>query len=218
MPAAGPYFMHRVLPVCLALAACVFAGSARAADEVGGFQIDQSAQHLSDAEMASLHAQLGIVDAVGLPPPVLTALKTTPIVVAPELRGNPGIFAVRNGVGAVYVRPMMLAPDKPILLHELLHAYHFKVLGIDRPEVRQAYAHARRADVFPVRFQGAHFLENEKEFFAVTATLYLFGDIQQPPFSCTALDKLDKDYVAFLSAQFGAHECNGGHGGTRPTE
>ena len=49
-------------------------------------------------------------------------------------------------------------------------------------------------DAFPARFQSSHFLENGKEFFAVTGTLYLFGDIQQPPFSCAALDKLDADY------------------------
>ena len=41
----------------------------------------------------------------------------------------------------------------------------------------------------------------------MTATLYLFGDIQQPPFSCAALAKLDRDYLGFLNAQFGPHRC-----------
>lgn len=188
-------------------AALVLSAGAMAA-EYHGFQIDDSAQQLAPEARASLQAQLDIVDAVGLPPQVVAALKQTPIVVDPGLRGNPGIFAVRGGTGAVYVRPVVFAPNKPILLHELLHAYHFKVLHMDNPEIQQAYLHARQSDAFPARFQSAHFLENGKEFFAVTGTLYLFGDIQQPPFACAALAKLDPDYLAFLAAQFGPHSCH----------
>jgi hypothetical protein len=82
------------------------------------------------------------------------------------------------------------------------------VLHLDRPEIQQAYQHARQDGVFPARFQSTHFLENGKEFFAVTGTLYLFGDIQQPPFSCAALARLDAAYLAFLSEQFGPHACH----------
>jgi hypothetical protein len=41
----------------------------------------------------------------------------------------------------------------------------------------------------------------------VTGSLYLFGDIQQPPFRCEALASLGADYLAFLAAQFGPHQC-----------
>ena len=188
-------------------AACALWMTASAAGAHEGFRIDQSKQALPPEVMASLNAQLDVVMSAGLPPQVLDAMKKTTIVVDPDLRGNPGMFAVRGGVGAVYVRPIVFASNRPILLHELLHAYHFNVLGMGRPEIRQEYARVKNAHLFPARFQTAHFLENDKEFFAVTATLYLFGDIQQPPFSCTALSKLDAAYLAFLDAQFGPHKC-----------
>ena len=194
------------LPV--AIAALALSASALASD-YHGFHIDESAQRLAPDAQAAIASQLDIVESSGLPPAVLAALKQTPIVVDPDLRGNPGIFAVRGGLGAVYVRPAagVFAPNKPIVLHELLHAYHFRVLHLDRPEIQQAYQHAKQAGVFPPRFQSSHFLENAKEFFAVTGTLYLFGDIQQPPFSCAALGKLDAGYLAFLAEQFGPHAC-----------
>lgn len=119
----------------IALAALAGSSCALAAD-YHGFRIDESARQLSPDQFASLQGQLDIVDAAGLPPAVLAAIKTTPIVVAPGLRGNPGFFAVRGGNAAVYVRPLVFAPNKPILLHELLHAYHFKVLGMDPEAAR----------------------------------------------------------------------------------
>lgn len=200
--------MHRCL-VALFIAATLCT-SAHAATSYHGFAIDQSVRQLAPNVMASLEAQLDIVDAVGLPPAVLAALKATPIIVDPDLRGNPGIFAVRGGAGAVYVQPIVFPANKPILLHELLHAYHFGTLGLWRPEIVQTYQRTRDSNLFPPQFTSSHFLENGKEFFAVTGTLYLFGDIQQPPFTCNALAKLDPDYLAFLAAQFGAHACHGG--------
>jgi hypothetical protein len=199
-------FSRRLFSLVVGGATTLLSAAALAGD-YHGFQIDESAQQLLPAARASLQAQLDIVDAVGLPAQVVAELKATPIVVDPELRGNPGIFAVRGGRGAVVVRPIVFAPNKPILLHELLHAYHFSVLHMDNSEIRQAYQHARESDAFPARFQSSHFLENGKEFFAVTGTLFLFGDIQQPPFSCAALNKLDADYLAFLARQFGPHTC-----------
>lgn len=196
----------RRLFACFAL--FLFCAGSSIAGEYHGFLIDERAQPLAPEALASLTAQLDIVEAVGLPPAVLDALKGTPIVVDPDLRGNPGIFAVRHDAGAVYVRPIVFESNKPILLHELLHAYHFRVLHMGQPEIAQAYNDIKASSIFPPRFQSSHFLENDKEFFAVTGTLYLFGDIQQPPFSCSALDKLPAAYLAFLAAQFGPHSCH----------
>lgn len=189
------------------LASLAISCNAIAAIEYHGFLIDESAQPLSAEVMASLKAQLDVVDAVGLPPKVVESIRQTNIVVDPSLRGNPAIFTVRKGTGVVVIQPIAFSPDKPILLHELLHAYHAKVLGLGRTEIDQAYQRAKHSDQFPPRFQSSHFLENAKEFFAVTGTLYLFGDIQQPPFKCAALTQLGEDYLAFLAAQFGPHQC-----------
>jgi hypothetical protein len=65
---------------------------------------------------------------------------------------------------------------------------------------------------YPLRFQQRpNFLSNEKEFFAVTGTIYLFGKIQQVPFTCETMSKSDPAYMAFLESTFGHHECNRDH-------
>jgi hypothetical protein len=182
--------------------------SALAAD-YHGFRIDESRAQLSQEARESLFRQLDIIDAAALPPAVSDAIKKTPVIVDPDLRGNPGIFAVRNGAPSVYVQPVAFPANKPILLHEFLHAYHFGVLHLDRAEIRDEFQQVKDASLFPARFQSSHFLENPKEFFAVTGTLYLFGNIQQPPFDCMALSRLRPQYLAFLREQFGPPHCPG---------
>jgi hypothetical protein len=187
----------------------VLAASQAVAAEYNAFRIDESRAHLSREAQESLFKQLDIIESAALPPAVLGAMKQTPVVVDPDLRGNPGIFAVRGGVAAVYVQPIEFPLNKPILLHEFLHAYHFSVLHLDRPEIQEEFQLVKHSSLFPARFQSAHFLENAKEFFAVTGTLYLFGDIQQPPFDCTALSRLRPQYLKFLDSQFGPPRCRG---------
>ena len=194
------------LPVAL-LAACALWSAAKLASADQGFQIVLPSQTLPAEVLASLDTQLAIVASAGLPPQVLAAMQQTPIFIDPALDEKHGVFVVRRGVGSIRLSPMVFSAKRPILLHELLHAYHFNVLGRERPEIGQEYQRVKSSNLFPPRFQDAHFLKNDKEFFAVTATLYLFGDLQQPPFACTALSKLDTRYLAFLNAQFGPHRC-----------
>ena len=197
-------FRHIVVSALMGLAA-----SNSVAAEYNGFKIDESRAHLSRAAQASLFKQIDIIESAALPPAVLDAMKQTPIVVDPDLRGNPGIFAVQRGVASVYVQPIEFPPNKPILLHEFLHAYHFQVLHLDRPEIQEEFRLVKDSSLFPARFQSSHFLENAKEFFAVTGTLYLFGNIQQPPFDCTTLARLRPQYLNFLKSQFGPPRCRG---------
>ena len=189
------------------LAAFAFWSAASLAGAGNGFQIVLPTQPLPAEVMASLATQLALVESARLPPHVLDAMKRTPILIDPELDDKHGVFVVRRGVGIIRLSPMVFSAKRPILLHELLHAYHFNVLGRNRSEIGQEYRRLKNSNLFPPRFQDAHFLKNEKEFFAVTATLHLFGDLQQPPFTCTALSKLDAGYLAFLDAQFGPHRC-----------
>lgn len=188
--------------------------AAMAAWEHNGFTVDDSLldaeQKASFATVAapSLVEQLAIVERVGLPPDILAFFKKTKILIDPALRGNPGIFSVQNGEGRVTIRPAAFPANKPILLHELMHAYHYAVASLRNPVIIDGFAAASRAGVYPAQFQRAHFLENPKEFFAVTSTIYLFGQIQQPPFNCQVLAKNDPVYLAFLEKTFGPHECH----------
>jgi hypothetical protein len=182
------------------------AGAALAADS-HGFHVNDPRGALTAEAQASLDEQLQIVESVGLPPAVLEAIRETPIVIDPELRGQPGIFTVRGGEGVVLVRPIQFPANKPILLHELLHAYDFRMFRMSDPTVAATYTRVKDSGLFPAQFQSSHFLANAKEFFAVTGTLYLFGDIQQPPFRCASLAKLGQDYLDFLATRFGPHSC-----------
>jgi len=197
-------YRYFVMSVLMGLAA-----SHAIAADYNGFKIDESRGSLSPEARASLFKQIDIIDSAALPPAVLDAMQHTPIIVAPGLRGNPGIFAVRDGVASVFVQPIEFPSDKPILLHEFLHAYHFRVIHLDRPEIEEEFQLVKHSNLFPARFQTSHFLENAKEFFAVTGTLYLFGNIQQPPFDCTALSRLRPQYLKFLDSQFGPPRCHG---------
>jgi hypothetical protein len=192
----------------LAVFIVTFAISAAAlAADSHGFRVLDPRNALTAEAQASLDEQLQIVESVGLPPAVLDTLRQTPIVIAPNLQGQPGIFSVRDGEGVVLVRPVQFPANKPILLHELLHAYDFKTFHMADPKVAETYRRVKDSGLFPAQFQSSHFLANAKEFFAVTGTLYLFGDIQQPPFSCASLAKLGQDYLDFLAQQFGPHTC-----------
>jgi hypothetical protein len=191
----------------------LFTPLAMAQTDYHGFHVDQ---HLLDSDQkasyagaasASLLSQLNIVESVGLLPEQLAFFKTVNVIVDPALRGNPGVFAVRDGEGIVAVQPAAFPDNKPILLHEFLHAYHYSVLTLQNTAIRDGYAAAKQAGVYPAAYQKAHFLENPKEYFAVTSTIYLFGKIQQPPFNCEVLAKNDPGYVAFLEKTFGHHDC-----------
>lgn len=199
--------------IFLMLSLLLAAPAAFADMEYHGFTIDDHL--LDDAQKASFAAQpaasmieqLNIVEAAGLPPAILDFFKKTKIVVDPSIRGNPGLFSERGGEGAVRIQPIVFPVNRPIILHELLHAYHFHILSLKNPAIRDAYDAASRAGIYPAKFQQAHFLQNAKEYFAVTSTIYLFGEIQQPPFNCATLAKNDPAYLAFLEKTFGHHEC-----------
>lgn len=197
----------------LVLATLFLISPAAMADlEYHGFTIDDSLLN-SDQKTSfatrgapSLIEQLAIVESVGLPADMLDFFKKTKVVIDPAFRGQAGKFSVQNGQGQVTVPLANHAANRPVLLHEFLHAYHYKIGRT--PAIRVAFEAASRAGAYPPEFHRAHFLENAGEFFAVTGTIYLFGRIQQPPFNCQSLAKNDPGYLEFLERTFGRHECN----------
>lgn len=205
------------MKIAVLLAGCLLtvAPCALADIEYHGFRIDDRQLDAArrDAFVATIERQLDIVEQAGVPPAMLAFFKQTRIEVDPAVKGNPGIFRTDGGAsagasaGAILLRPEPFPANKPILLHELLHAYHFTVLGLRNGAIVQGFDAASAPGVYPAAFQRAHFLENPKEYFAVTGTIYLVGAIGQPPFNCAVLAKSDAAYLAFLAATFGPHEC-----------
>ncbi len=178
----------------------------------GGFTV--SDRRLSSAEKAQLPnqvtastlEQLRMIESLALAPDLVQFFQSVELSYDPALSAQAGVFSVAEGRGEVRIRPVRLDSERPVVLHELLHAYHYFKLGLDHPEVISAYRAAlddtgNRAFSRPV-----YFLGNTKEFFAVTASIYLVGNIKQPPFTCQGVTA-NAAYLAFLRSHFGPGKC-----------
>ena len=77
--------------------------------------------------------------------------------------------------GIILIRPITLIDKnktRPILLHELLHSYHDRILpgGFANPAAKSWFKQA--SGLYPPE---AYLMTNEREFFAVTASVFLSG-------------------------------------------
>lgn len=87
-----------------------------------------------------------------------------------------------------------------MVLHEMAHAYHDKVLGWDDPdsEIKTLYKNAAQGKKYDSimhinsRMQKAYAMNNHKEYFAETAEAY-FGTNDMFPFVRSELKKFDPD-------------------------
>jgi hypothetical protein len=173
-----------------------------------GFSIDLGhADARIDEDYPSLARQIAIVEAVDAPPAVKSFFASVPIHVEATLPRPPGEFVATPRGGYVRILAQGMPSDRPILLHELLHAYQADVIGRKDATIAAAFTAAREASDYPPAFRRAHFLENGSEYFAVTTSIFLFGPIKQPPFDCGVLAKTQPDYLAFLAKNFGPHAC-----------
>ena len=119
---------------------------------------------------------------------------------------NPDIIdlAADTHLGVIMLRPTMTQyTDDPILLHEFLHAYHARLMpnGYDNLGIKGYYADAKSKDVFDKK---SYTLMNDREFFAVTASIFLAGkeSIHEPKTREALKEKLP-DYYKYLVGVFG---------------
>jgi hypothetical protein len=113
-------------------------------------------------------------------------------------------LAADAGPGVIVVRPVMLKhAEDPVLLHEFLHAYHAKLMpqGFDNLGIRAYHADAVSKNVFP---KEEYAMMNHKEFFAVTASIFLAGkeSMHEPKTRAQLKEKMPK-YYKYLVELFG---------------
>ena len=113
-------------------------------------------------------------------------------------------LAADAGTGVIRFRPNMLKhAEDPVMLHELLHAYHHKLMGggFDNLGIKAMYAKAVSQNAFP---KDDYVMSNAHEFFAVTASVFLAGKgaISEPKTRAQLKEKLPK-YYKFLVELFG---------------
>jgi hypothetical protein len=119
---------------------------------------------------------------------------------------NPDVvgLAADTGIGVVMLRPNMMRYEKdPVILHEFLHAYHAKLMpnGYDNKGINNFYGAVQHTNMFA---KDAYVLKNNKEFFAVTASIFLVGkDSVHEPYTRDKLKELMPDYYKYLVGVFG---------------
>jgi hypothetical protein len=164
-----------------------------------GWKVDASAAaHAQKPErtVRFTKAQLDLVAGVGLAPQVLADLRAAPIVVTPGLGPDAAIF---RPPGVVEVHARQLDARKPTLLRALLCAEYGRLdrgQAADVARFRQAIL-ARRA--WP---KSAEMLQDDRDFFADTATAYLYGAITREPYNRANLKKTQSDYYDWLARLF----------------
>jgi hypothetical protein len=183
-------------------------GPAFCADEVQGgkfpyrgFTVDiSSAPNFTDI-LDSIKHQIDIVADCGVKPDILAFFQSQIIVL--KSSGDHGGEFDSNSEG-VSAFASAQPPDNPVILHELLHAYHFRMVPerFSNPVILRFYSEAKLAGYK----EGAYLLKNPQEFFAVTASLYLWGKVARPPFTRENLKVRQPDYYAWLGQLFGVEK------------
>jgi hypothetical protein len=119
---------------------------------------------------------------------------------------NPDLvdLAIDSGRGVVMFRPaMMKYAEDPVMLHEFLHVYHAKLMpnGFENKGIKDFYGEAKGKGLFE---KDAYLLKNHKEYFAVTASIFLAGkDAVHEPNTRAKLKEKQPGYYKYLVGVFG---------------
>ncbi len=191
------------LPTPLAMPSTAPASGPTRKIEYQGVSIDvTSIQSLSNynAVVESLHRQIDIV-AVAVPDREKNAfLKSIPMVYAPGVAGGSDNATYANG--RVVLTTLMFSPEKPVILHELMHAYHDQKVpgGFANPEILKLYEQAKSSGNFPA---DSYMLSRVGEYFAMMSSVYLHGSAARDPFTRDAVKQKQLDFCTWMLKEFG---------------
>lgn len=123
-----------------------------------GFVIDDSAVRKMPelkAMQAAIKEQIDLVCAVGVPAGTLKFFQSVPFALVPAgtiPRGSPGFYTRKDGSVKV-VSNIITTGHKPVLLHELLHAYHDQKVqdGFKNRDIAAFYEHAKSLPAFAAK-------------------------------------------------------------------
>ncbi len=147
----------------------------------------------------AVRGQLDLVAAVKVDADKHRFLESIPLVMVASTG------SARYGAGHVVV-PMHSTPpydkDHPILLHELLHAYHALRIpgGFANAEIERLYRQASASGQFP---SGSYMLGDVQEYFAMMASVFLNGSAMRDPFTRDAIKTKQPEMYQWLVKEFG---------------
>lgn len=107
----------------------------------------------------------------------------------------------RFGADGLTLSDQISPAANPVLLHELIHAWHSSQSAeAQRVVIRQAYAAAQSSRRF--RPDG-YMLSNPREFLAMTASVVLWGRAAREPFTRDRVKATMPEFYAWLVDTFG---------------
>ena len=198
MPALTRRF---ILLATLSLLACNQAAVARDAYvfDYHGWHIDASkvSDQPREAVTTAIQKQLDAIETLGIAQDIVGFMRSVPLRADASHDGAPAHYDRAKGVD---FRLDALDPKKPILLHELLRAFQEqKLKANDNTIIANAYQESRDSGVWPAN---APMLKSAPDFFAATATVYLFGTIDTEPFTQGRLHEVQPEYWKWLGEVF----------------
>jgi hypothetical protein len=143
------------------------------------------------ATARALKRQIDITESVGLDDSVLQFLRGIEIKIIPS-HPDSGHYS-----GEVIIGSIQPTDDRPVLLHEFMHAFHERVLpsGFANPQILEFYERAKSENLYR---RDAYVLSSVAEFFAITATVFLCGRVARPPFTREQLRLRQPTYFGYL--------------------
>jgi hypothetical protein len=166
-----------------------------------GFTVDTTLLEAApnrNAVETSLKKQIDIAAESGTKPEIMTFFRSQTM----KLKWGGEDGGGRFTAAGIEIDANPQPPEKPIVLHELLHAMHGRYLpgGFKNADVDRFYSNAIRGQVYS---RGEYVLKNNREFFAVTASLYLWGYVARAPNNRETLRAKQPYYYAWLGELFG---------------
>jgi len=156
---------------------------------------------LSDEFVRSLQAQIDIVESVDLKPLIKAFFQGVPKEIVTTTPHGPGAYDF--GRHRMYLSAEIDPPGNPVLLHELLHAYHDQRLpgGVRNHQVIYWYDQAKLAGLFPAQ---SYMLKNASEFFAMCVSVVLWGHSARPPSTRETMRRALPDMYDWIVTEFTA--------------
>jgi hypothetical protein len=151
-----------------------------------------------DKTVRAIKAQIDIIEQLRLRPDLIAQLRAEPIYADISAGREVGRYSADR---RVLLRVRRLDPKRPSLLHAVLLAYQDRHLpsGFANADIGRFRQRIIARHVWP---KNAMMLQNNGEFFAITASAYLYGEITREPYTRADLRKTQPDYVQWLANLF----------------
>ena len=140
--------------------------------------------------------QIDLIESLAIDEPQKAWFRSVPIAVDPRLNE-----AGRYSGHCLSLDDSTSPPGNPVLLHEMLHAYQaVRMSTAGDLRVRLAYLEAL---ILPDYAGGGYMLTNVHEFWAMTASVALWGKAARPPSVRATVRRAQPEYYAWIVQEFG---------------